>query len=108
MRFMDQEAIYNIPEDRRIEYVEVVVDYIPYKEDQNMVRITAGGNLIYYPGELMTRTAKLKARKSYGTALFLPRGQGQDACVWVPKTFTWLLCYPNGETGIHMHQCTII
>jgi hypothetical protein len=44
-------------------YAHVVVDYRPQKEDPNRVRITAGGNLITYPGELTTQTADLTSSK---------------------------------------------
>ena len=42
-------------------YAQVVVDFLPQTEDPNRVRITAGGNLIEYSGELTTRTADLTA-----------------------------------------------
>jgi hypothetical protein len=57
------EAIPNIPTDRVVTYANIVVDYRPQKEDPNRVRITAGGNLIDYPGELTTRTADLSTAK---------------------------------------------
>ena len=41
----------------------MVVDYRPQKPDPNRVRITAGGNIIEYPGELTTRTADLTKSK---------------------------------------------
>ena len=44
-------------------YARVVVDFFPQKEDPNRVRITAGGNLIKYSGELTTRTADLTTAK---------------------------------------------
>ena len=40
-----------------------MVDFCPQKEDPNRVRITAGGNLIQYPGELTTQTADLTTAK---------------------------------------------
>ena len=46
-----------IPNDRVVTYANIVVDYRPQKDDLNHVRITAGGNLIIYPGELTTRAA---------------------------------------------------
>ncbi len=52
-----------IPKDRIITYANIVVDHRPHKEDPNRVRITAGGNLIHYPGELTTRTADLSTAK---------------------------------------------
>ncbi len=44
-------------------YARIVVDYRPQKADPNRVRITAGGNLIAYPGELTTRMADLTTTK---------------------------------------------
>ena len=37
----------HIPEDRTVTYANIVVDYRPQKKDPNLVRITAGGNLIF-------------------------------------------------------------
>ena len=56
---LNHEEIRNIPKDRTVIYANIVVDYRPKKEDLNRVRITAGGNLISYLGELTTRTANL-------------------------------------------------
>ena len=53
----------SIPSDRVVTYTRVVVDYRPQKADPNRVRLTAGGNLIEYPGELTTRTADLTTTK---------------------------------------------
>ena len=61
--FMDHEHIQNIPKYRPGTYSRIVVDYRPQKEDPNRVRITAGGNLINYPGELNTQTADLTTTK---------------------------------------------
>jgi hypothetical protein len=52
-----------IPKDRVITYARVVVDHRPQKEDPNCIRITVGGNLIDYPGELTTRTADITTAK---------------------------------------------
>ena len=60
---MTHAEISNIPLDRVVTYARIVVDYRPQKEDPNRVRITAGGNLIKYPGELTTRTADLTTAK---------------------------------------------
>eukprot|EP00956_Cyclotella_meneghiniana_P034829 scaffold108469_cov21-Cyclotella_meneghiniana.AAC.1 len=61
--FMSHEEIKNIPKDRTVTYARIVVDYRPQKEDPNRVRMTAGGNLINYPGELTTNTADLTTSK---------------------------------------------
>ena len=61
--FMTHEEIKRIPKDRTVTYTRIVVDYRPQKDDPNRVRITVGGNLIDYPGELTTRTAHLITSK---------------------------------------------
>ena len=61
--FMSHDEIKRIPKDRTVTYTRIVVDYRPQKEDPNRVRITVGGNLIDYPGELTTRTADLTTAK---------------------------------------------
>lgn len=61
--FMNHEEIKMIPQDRTVTYARIVVDYRPQKQDPNRVRITVGGNLISYPGELTTRTADLVTSK---------------------------------------------
>ena len=40
-------------------YPRVVVDFFLQKTDSNRVRITAGGNIIKYAGDITTRTADL-------------------------------------------------
>ena len=61
--FMTLEEIKKIPGDRTVTYARIVIDYRPQKNDPNRVRITVGGNLIDYPGELTTRTADLTTSK---------------------------------------------
>jgi hypothetical protein len=61
--FMTKTEIQNIPKDHTVTYARIVVDYHPQKEDPNRVRITVGGNLIDYPGELTTRTADITTAK---------------------------------------------
>ena len=48
---------------RTIMYAHVVVDFCPQKTDPHCIHITAGGNFINYPGELLTRTANLTTLK---------------------------------------------
>jgi hypothetical protein len=61
--FMSHEDIANIPKDRTVTYARIVVDFRPQKSDPNRVRITVGGNLITYPGEVTTRTADMTTSK---------------------------------------------
>ena len=60
---MTHKEIRNIPKDRTVTYVRMVVDYRTQKPYTNRVRITAEGNLIKYPGELTTQTADLTTSK---------------------------------------------
>ena len=74
MRFLDLEGIKSIPKDRVVTYARIVVDYRPQKADPNRVRITAGGNLIQYPGELTTRTSDLRTTKIMLNSVISTRG----------------------------------
>ncbi len=60
---MTHDKILLIPADRTVMYARVVVDFCPQKADPHRIQITAGGNLINYPGKLMTRTADLTTSK---------------------------------------------
>ena len=61
--FMTHNEIKNTPKDRTVTHTRIVADYRPQKEDPNRVRITVGGNLIKYPGEVTTRTADMATSK---------------------------------------------
>ena len=63
MFVLSHDKICTIPADQTATYGRIVVDYRPQKADPNRVRITAGGNLIEYPGELTTRPADLTTSK---------------------------------------------
>jgi len=56
---LSQEEIRMIPMERIITYARIVANYRTQKKDPNRARITAGGSLLQYPGELTTRTADL-------------------------------------------------
>ncbi len=60
---MTHDKISRIPKGQTVTYVRVVIDFCPQKEDPHCIQITAGGNLIKYPGELLTRTADLTTSK---------------------------------------------
>jgi hypothetical protein len=63
MFVMTHAEIQNIPMNQMVTYARVVVNFDPQKADPHRVKITAGGNLINYPGELSTRTADLTTSK---------------------------------------------
>ena len=61
--FVNFDEIQNIPKDQVCTYAHIVVDYRPQEKDKNRVRVTAGGNLLNYPGKLTTRTADITTSK---------------------------------------------
>ncbi len=71
---MTHAEILLIPADRTITYVRVVVKFCPQKLNPHRIRITAGGNLINYPGELMTSTANLTTSKLMWNSVFSTKG----------------------------------
>ena len=72
--FMNHQEISRIPKDRTVTYLKVVVDYRPQQQDPNRVRITVGGNLLSYPGELTTRTADLIRTKLLWNSVLSTKG----------------------------------
>ena len=63
-----------IPKDRRsdITYGKIVVGYRPHKTEPNRTRLTVGGNLIHYPGDVSipttdTTTAKIVINSTIST-----------------------------------------
>ena len=52
-----------VPRDRTVTYARFVCTYRPQKSEPNQTRLTVGGNLIDYPGNVSTRTADLTTVK---------------------------------------------
>ncbi len=71
---MTHEDIRHIPTNRTVTYARVVVDFRPQKTDPHQVRITAGGNLINYPGELTTKAADLTTSKLMWNSVLSTKG----------------------------------
>ena len=73
---MDHGTIAKIPKNQTVTYARVVVNYRPQKADPHCIRITAGGNLITYPGELSTCTADLTTSKlMWNSVLSMPNAK---------------------------------
>ena len=60
---LNNQDIRDIPTYRVVTYGRLVVDYCPQKDDPNRVQLTAGGNIITYPGDFTTPTANLTTSK---------------------------------------------
>ena len=63
VEFINLEEIQKIPKGKIVTYARIVVDYCPQQEPPNRVRVTAGGNLINYPFELITLFADITTSK---------------------------------------------
>ena len=48
-----------VPAGRKVTYGKLVVDYRPTKSDPNRTRLTVGGNLLSYDGDLYTETTDI-------------------------------------------------
>ena len=55
--------ISDIPKNKFTTYARIVSEIRPNKDDPNRVRMTAGGNLIFYPGDKSTPSADLTTTK---------------------------------------------
>jgi hypothetical protein len=53
----------NIPNDRKITYGKKVCDYKPHKKEKERVRLTVGGHILNYSGDVATSTADITTFK---------------------------------------------
>jgi hypothetical protein len=53
----------NIPKDRKITYGKLVCDYKPNKAEKEWVRLTVGGNILDYTGDVETSTEDITTFK---------------------------------------------
>jgi hypothetical protein len=53
----------NIPKDRKITYGRIVCDYKPHKNEKERVRLTIGGDVLDYSGDVATSTADITTFK---------------------------------------------
>jgi hypothetical protein len=69
MFVMNSKDVPNTPKNQPPTYAKVVVAYHPQMEDPHQIRITAGGNLMNYPGELTTCTANMTTAKLHWNSI---------------------------------------
>jgi hypothetical protein len=56
-------TLKNIPHDRKITYGKIVCDYKPHKKEKERVRLTVGGDILDYSGDVATSTADITTFK---------------------------------------------
>jgi hypothetical protein len=64
----------------------IAIDYRPQKEDPNQVRITVGGNLIKYKGDVLTRKANLTTSKLLWNSVLSTEG-AQYMCLDIKNCY---------------------
>ncbi len=78
--------IANIPKNQTVTYASIIVNYCPPKADPHQLWITAGGNLINYPGELLMRTANLTMSKLMWNSILSKEG-AKYMCLDIKKFY---------------------
>ena len=63
-----------VPKGRNVTYSRLVVDYRPGKSDPNRTRVTVGGNLLTYEGELYTETTDIQGTKMLLNSVLSTKG----------------------------------
>jgi hypothetical protein len=53
----------NVPKDRKITYGKIVCDYKPHKKEKERVRLTVGGDILDYSGDVATSTTDITTFK---------------------------------------------
>jgi hypothetical protein len=53
----------NIPRDSKITYGKIIRDYKPHKKEKERVRLTVGGDILHYSGDVATSTADITTFK---------------------------------------------
>jgi hypothetical protein len=56
-------TLTDIPKDRKITYGKIVCDYKPHKKEKERVRLTVGGDILDYSGDVATSTADITTFK---------------------------------------------
>ena len=82
-------AKIKVPDDRHkdVSYGRIVVDYRPQKDEPYRTRLTVGGNLINYPGDVSTPTASITTAKLVINSTISTRGKRYMCCD--VKNSTW-------------------
>ena len=74
-KFMYMDEIRHIPEDRTVTYEIIVCDHWSQKYDPKKVKITVGGNIIYYQRRLPLEMQNSSLQKNCGTGKIHPGGK---------------------------------
>ena len=85
------------PKDRRTTYVRAVCNIWPQNKDTRRTRLTTGGNLKDYPGEVRTPTSELTTMKLHVNIAISEKNK--DTCAWTLNNFTWPTIWTEQNTS---------
>jgi hypothetical protein len=83
---MTHNEIKLIPKTETITYACIIIDFCPQKEYPHRICITAGGNLIHYPGQLSTQTADLTTSKLMWNSVLSTEG-AKYMCLYIENFY---------------------
>jgi hypothetical protein len=83
---MTHEEIRLIPMSQTVTYACVIVNFCPQKANPHQICITAGGNLINYPGKLAMQTADLTTSKLMWNSVLSMEG-AKYMCLDIKKNY---------------------
>ena len=67
---------YKVPKDKKVSYGKIVCEIKPEKEEKERTRLTVGGNLLYFTGNLSAPTALVTTAKCvFNSVVSTPGGR---------------------------------
>jgi hypothetical protein len=87
----------NVPKDRNITYGKIACDYKPHKKEKERVRLTVGGDILDYSGDVATSTADIT---TFNFLINSTLSTEDAAMMMILKTIIWELLY------LGMNSCT--
>jgi hypothetical protein len=98
-------TLKNIPEDRKITYGKIIRDYKPLKQEKERVRLTVGGDILDYSGDIATSTADITTFK----ILINSTLSTEDAAMMMMNIKNYLMIFierdliPKEDKGAYNH-----
>jgi hypothetical protein len=88
--------VNDVPKNRTVTYAHFVCDYRPQKTEPERTRLTVGGNLIDYPGDVATSTADITmAKLVWNSVILTDNAHGHQK---------FLLEHAYGPSGIYANS----
>ena len=89
----------NLPTGRSATYVKFVCTIRPQKKETQRTRLTVGGNLIHYPGDVSTPTGDMISAK-----ILINATLSDPEAKWLPQLERFLPQYSHEMERIHLNS----